>query len=192
LIRLATIVREERFWPDSVVAKARERMMIAIGRVVTLEDICMKYDPEAVFRTAASVVEERVAVIQEENERMGYGSPCHACRSPRNRDDPAYEFGLAQIVDQKTNWGGALATLALNVVTVPLGFAVGARPGSTTRARIARCRLVLCGRCGASRRGVFGGFKVSEQDCRLHPSWSRLYGQGFTTFLDRERLSRFQ
>lgn len=192
LIRLATIVREHRLWPDSVVSKARSEMIAGCGRVLTLEDICMKYDPEAVFRAATSVIKDRTAQIEEANERMGHGSPCHACRAPRKRDDPEYEFGLAQILDKKTNWGGALAMLAVNVVTVPLGVAVGARPGSTTSARIARCRLVLCSRCGEERRGFFGGLKVSEADCRRHPSWTRLHSQGFTTFLDHERLARFK
>jgi hypothetical protein len=123
-----------------------------------------------VSRTIANRVEE----IKEAMERSGHGRPGHLCASPRGDDDPSYEFGLARILEEKTEWGGAAAALALNLLTLPLGFALGARPGSSTRANVARCRLVLCQACARSHRGFFGGLRIAEADCANHPSWRLL------------------
>jgi hypothetical protein len=95
-------------------------------------------------------------------------------------------------IEEKTEWGGALATLALNALTLPLGIAVGARPGKSTTAQVARCCLVLCQACGRRHRGFFSGLKLSEVDCARHPSWGRLQNEGFDRFLDHAALDRFR
>lgn len=191
LIRLATVSQEHEFWPEEVVREARTTLLSRYGHVPTLQDLCTHYPPDLVFGYARVLIDRRVADMREVMERMGHDSPCHLCRAQRASQDPTYTFGLARVIEKKTNWGGALGMLALNVVTMPLGIGVAARPGSSTTANIARCRLVMCANCGAQRRGFFGGSRISEHDCRYHPSWSRLWAAGFTTFLDAEQLSNY-
>lgn len=190
-IRCATVVRENRLWPDKEVANARHILQVQFRSEPTLEQLAEKYGAEAVAAVAQHVIRSRIAEVQQVTERLGDGSPCHLCGSPRTPMDPSYEFGLARIVEEKTEWGAAGAALALNLLTLPLGVAVGARPGKSTRANIARCRLVMCASCGKKKTGWFSGLRLGESDCSRHPSWKRLKDEGFDRFLDDRELAKF-
>jgi hypothetical protein len=192
LIRLVTICSYEDNWPDATVAQVRKQLQQQYGRVPSLDALAARFGEETVIQEARAFLKERTSEIRETCERLGIGSPCHLCQAQRDDKAPHYEFGLACAVTKKTNWGGWAATLALNVVTVPFGAVVTALPGSTTQARIARCRLVFCERCAAQRRGFFGGLRATHDDCRRHPSWQRLHQEGFTRWLDREELAKFK
>lgn len=191
LIEFATIVREHDLWPDELVDRVRNLLLQSYGHLPTLVELANRFGADTVREVAHRTINDRIAVLKEAQERMGHGSPCHLCGGTRSDADPTYSFALAQIIEKKTNWGGALATLAFNVATIPLGFAVGARPGSSTKARLVRCRLVLCATCGGRLKGFFGGLKISQQECQRHPSWARLVREGFDTFLNHEELARY-
>jgi hypothetical protein len=189
-IRCATLVHEQRLWPDSEIADARHMLQVQFRCEPTLEDLAARYGSDVVSAVVTNVIESRIAEVKEHAERAGRGSPCHLCASPQTEAN--YEFGLAQILEEKTEWGTAGAALALNLLTLPFGIAVGAGPGKSTRAKIARCQLVLCAACTRSRTRFFGGLKITEDDCSKHPSWNRLKAQGFDRFLDQDQLSRYR
>jgi hypothetical protein len=191
-IRCATLIQEQRLWPDSEIADARHMLNVQFRREPTLEDLATSYGAEVVNAVAKHVITSRLAEVAQMAERMGHGSPCHLCGSPRTDTDPYYEFGLARILEEKTEWGTAGAALAMNLLTLPFGIAVGAGPGKSTRANIARCRLVLCHTCCKSRERFFSGLKISESDCAKHPSWNRLHNEGFDRFLDDRKLAQFR
>jgi hypothetical protein len=192
LVRLVVMSSFDDLWSERDMGAARQALHQRYGRVPDLAAVAERFGTEAVKAIAREWVAERVAFLREAMERMGTDSPCHLCARPRRDEDPHYEFGLARNVQTKTHWGGALGALALNVVTLPLGVAVAGRPGSTTTANIARCRLVLCQACALERRGFFGGIRPSQTDCERHPSWGRLQAEGFTRFLDKEALAQFR
>jgi hypothetical protein len=194
LVQLATIVEEHTLWPRSLVSDARERLVQMCGHVPSLEQLAERASAEQVYGLAARVIEERDRVQHEIDEELGEGHPCHLCGTPRDHNDLDYLFGLAMMISHKTHWAGAAGTLALNVVTIPLGAFVAALPGSSSRAYIKRCRLVMCASCGNKRKGGFWNnheLKVSHGDCARHPSWKRLQAAGYTTFLDHRRLQQF-
>jgi hypothetical protein len=132
-------------------------------------------------------------VQRETDEEMGQGSPCHLCASARDHNDLDYLFGVARVLSSTTHWGGAVATLALNALTVPLGVVVGALPGTSSEMHLKQLRLVMCATCGNRRKGSFWNnheLKVTKLDCSRHPAWKRLYAQGYTTWLDHRRLQQ--
>lgn len=192
-IRWATMVHEPRLWPDSEIDEAKRGLTKQFTKVPTLDELAEKLGAAVVPAVVRHVLESRVGEIREVAERRGHGAPCHLCAAPRDDDrDPSFEFGLAKILEEKTEWGTAGAALALNILTLPLGFAVGARPGKSTRAQIARCRLVLCAACGKKHTGFFGGLKIREHHCSQHPSWARLQQDGFDRYLDTDELAKYQ
>lgn len=192
LIEFTTIAQESRYWDDSSVDQARAKLSSRYGRVPRLEDLAEHFDPAVVYGFAREVVERRHRELIEAGERMGWDVSCHLCSDPNVKASSKYLFGLAKMIEKKTHWGGALAVLALNVVTLPLGVAVGGRPGTSARAHIARCQLVMCDRCSSQRQGFWGGLSVGEHDCKRHPSWGRLTTAGFTTFLNTESLNKYR
>lgn len=191
LIRYVTIARKSDFWSDEVVESARQTLVAEYGRVPAFEDLAARFGEDLVVKVVRDMVKSRLAQLRQWQEQMGEDSPCHICECERGAGDPHYDFGLAANVKTKRNWAGAVGVLALNALTLPLGVAVGARPGTTTTANIARCRLVLCARCARDREGFWGGLKVSEEDCQQHPSWSRLVAEGYTRFLNQETLAQY-
>lgn len=192
LVRLVVMSCFDDLCSQREMAADRHALVEKYGRVPDLHALGERFGEESVKRIAREWVTARIEFLREFMERIGTDSPCHLCGQPRRNEDPEYEFGLARNVQTQTHWGGALGALALNVVTLPLGFAVAGRPGSTTTANIAQCCLVLCARCGAMRRGFFGGLKVTRQACERHPSWSRLQAEGFTRYLDKDQLAEFR
>ncbi|MEZ4360666.1 MAG: hypothetical protein R3B48_10815 [Kofleriaceae bacterium] len=191
-IECATMVQESQLWPDEQVDTARRRLMRGWGHIPTLEQLAERFDdPELVRTVATQVVSARLAEIREVAERLGHGSPCHLCGAPRGPHDPFYDFGLAEIIEDRTEWGRAGATFALNLLTLPLGFAVGATPGRRTQAKVARCTLVMCEVCGR-QLGGFLGSRITQEHCSRHPSWNRLVSAGFNTFLAREDLAKYR
>lgn len=188
LIGMVTIVSYPDIWEPSVVDSARRALQKQYGRLPTLPDLAVRFGRPAVEEIARSILEFRERELKDAAERMGNAELCHLCGAGRRSDDKFYEFALAK--DVKKHWGGAIAKLALNVVTVPLGVVIAARPTET--ATLARCRLMLCGRCTEARRGLLGGLRVTREDCRKHPAWDRLLGQGFDRFVDAENLTRFR
>lgn len=193
LIRLVTIASRDDIWSDSDVADAKARLVRQYGRVPSLDDLASRFGEDVVIEVAKSAIEARHALLLEASERFGIGAKCHLCQRSRNDGDPTYEFGLARILDHKKNWAGAAGMLALNIVTMPLGVAVGPRRiGSTTTAQISRCKLVSCRACSDARRGFFGGIKFTHADCRKHPSYDRLVREGFDTFLSNEELAGYR
>lgn len=190
-IRCATMIRESQLWSARELDDARHILQVQFRREPTLEELAAKYGAEVTAAVVQHVLRSRVAEVKLVAERLGDGSPCHLCGSPRTPLDPSYEFALARVLEEKTEWGTAGAALALNLLTLPFGVAVGARPGKSTRANIARCRLVLCAACGKRKTGWFSGLRLDESDCSRHPSWNRLKAEGFDRFLDDRELARF-
>jgi hypothetical protein len=188
-IELATVVREARLFPDEQVGDAQRKLKRGWGYIPTLEQLAEICGIELVQEVANRVLSVRVAELRERMERAGHGSPCHLCGGPRQDHDPRYDFGLAKIIAQQTEWGGTVASLALNIFTLPLGFAVGATPGQSTQAQISRCTLVMCGGCAQRKSSFFGGLKLTRDDCSRHPSWNRLVHSGFDRFLSAEELA---
>lgn len=194
LVQLATVVEESTLWPPPVVTSARQQLVQLCGHVPSLEQLGERFTAETVYSIAARMIEQRDVVQRETDEELGEHSPCHLCGAPRDHNDLDYLFGLAQVASSKMHWGASVASLAANALTLPLGVFVAAAPGSSTRAYIKRCRLVMCGLCGNARKGSFWNnheLRVSPKDCRKHPSWNRLQAAGYTTFLDHRRLQQF-
>jgi hypothetical protein len=192
MIECATIIRHGELWPDPKIAAARSDLRGKFRREPTLEELAETYDAAIVAAVSNHVIVERVKEVQQAMVRMGHGAPCHLCATPRGDGAPYFEFGLAKILENKTEWGDFGATMALNLLTIPLGFGVGARPGRSTTAQIVRCRLALCEACVKKRTGFFGGLKISEVDCAKHPSWVELHSEGFTKYLDPEELAKYR
>jgi len=188
-IELATVVREARLFPDEQVREAQRKLQRGWGYIPTLEQLAEICGVELVQEVANRVLGVRVAELRERMERAGHGSPCHLCGGPRQENDPSYAFGLAKILGQQTEWGGTVASLALNLFTLPLGFAVGATPGQSTQAQISHCTLVMCGGCAQRKSTRFSGLKLTRDDCARHPSWNRLVKDGFDRFLSAEELA---
>jgi hypothetical protein len=194
IIELATIVEERALFPIEQVTSAEHRLRNLCGKVPTLEQVAQWTSTELVYNLAARVVDERVRVAKETSEELGENSACHLCGGYRDHNDLDYMFGLAKMISKQTHVAGAVATLALNALTVPLGAFVAAVPGSSSRAYIKRCRLLMCGVCGNQRKGNFWNnheMKVSQADCAKHPSWQRLAQAGYTTFLDHRKLAQY-
>lgn len=195
LVQLATIVEEHTLWPPAAVSEARERLTNLCGHVPSLEQLAEKTSADQVYGIAARVIEARDREKREMDEEMAVEcQKCHLCGGWRDHNDLDYLFGLARMVSSTTNWAGAAGALALNLLTAPLGVIVGALPGTSSRAYIKRVRLVMCATCGNRRKGSFWNnheLKVSQQDCRKHPSWARLETAGYSTFLDQQRLQQF-
>lgn len=194
IIELATIVEERAMFTMDQVADARHRLEHLCGNVPTLEQLAQRTSTELVYSFAARVVDERERVAKETAEELGETNACHLCGTYRDHNDLDYLFGLAKMISQKTHVAGAAATLALNVLTLPLGVFVAAIPGTSSRAYIKRCRLVMCAACGNKRKGGFWNnheMKVSRGDCSKHPSFNRLCEDGYTTFLDHRKLAQF-
>jgi hypothetical protein len=194
LVPLATIVEEHAMWPSAMVADARQRLTFLCGHVPSLEQLAERASAERVYGLAARVIDERERVQRELDEEFGEGSACHLCGGWRDHNDLDYTFGLARVISHETHWASSAATLALNALTLPLGAFVAAAPGSSTRAQIKRCRLVMCASCGNKRKGGFWNnheLKVTARDCASHPSYKRLSAEGYTKFLDHVRLQQF-
>jgi hypothetical protein len=194
IVQLATIVEEHTLWPRTLVDDARWRLAEMCGQVPSLEQLAEHASVEQVYGLAARVIEERDRVQREIDEELAEGNPCHLCGGFRDHNDLDYMFGLAKMLSQRTHWGGAVAAVALNALTIPLGAVVAALPGSTQRAYVKQCRLVMCAACGNKRKGGFWNnheLKVTARDCANHPSWNRLQAAGFTTFLDHRRVQQF-
>jgi hypothetical protein len=190
LVRLVVIAQHAELWPEPTVAQVNDLLFEEYGRIPSLSALADRFGEDLVKSEAQRFLKRRKSEIAEAEERLGVDSPCHLCGD----DDVTtfYEFGLAKILERKQNWGGAIASLALNVVTVPFGMAIVPRPGTTTTAQIARCRLMMCDDCVHHRRGLLGGLKVTEQDCAFHPSWDRLVNAGHAEFLNTEQLARYK
>jgi hypothetical protein len=194
IIQLATTVEEHAVFTCDQVAEARHRLENLYGSVPTLEQLAQRTSSELVYGIAARVVDERERVQRETSEELGETNACHLCGGYRDHNDLDYMFGLAKMISKQTHVAGAAGVLALNVLTVPLGVFVTAMPGTSSRAYIKRCRLVMCGVCGNKRRGGFWNdheMKVTQADCAKHPSWARLQADGYTTYLDRRKLAQF-
>ena len=176
-------------YPDADVARARTVLTKEIGRVPVLADLAQRYGAESTNAIAHEILSTRKAEIDDLVERMGHGSPCHLCKGPRKDNDPFYEFSLAK--DIKKKWGGALAMLAVNVVTVPLGVVVGPR-GPGLQATLARCRLVMCSSCANRHKNFFGVVHVTQAECSRHPAWNRLIDAGYNRYFDRVKTSQFK
>lgn len=192
LILYVTIVTYPQVFPDNFFEEAQMKLLEAYGRTPTLDDLAAKFGREPVASIVAEFLEHRKAEIDDASERMGIDSPCHLCGAARSDDDPYYEFALARDVQTKRSWGGFLAKMALNVVTVPLGVALVSAPGTTVSARLARCRLVLCRACAGARTARTKVLQVSEAECRRHPSWARLTAAGYAVFYDAVELADFR
>jgi hypothetical protein len=194
LVRFATIVEEHTLWPRSLVADARERLTNMCGHVPSLEQLAARASAEQVYAIAARVIEDHDRIQRETAEELGENSPCHLCGGFRDHNDLDCLFGLARVVSRKLDVAGSVASLAMNVLTLPFGVFVGSLPGSSTEAYVKELRLVMCATCGNRRKGSFWNnheLKVSRQDCAKHPSWARLAAGGFTTFLDPRQLQQF-
>lgn len=191
-IRLVAVCTFEDHWPKGTVAQVRGYLHQQYGCVPPLGFLAVRYGEGLVRNEVSALLNERAAEEEEASERLGVGSACHLCQSERSDKSPHYEFGLASSIKEETHWMPWLAMLASNIITIPLGFGVSGRPGSTTEARIARCRLVFCDGCAAERRGFFGGIRITNADCRRHPSWNRLHSSGYTRWLDQQELAKFK
>ena len=193
VIHFATKIAKPDHWPDSEVVEAHAWLTNVYGQVPTLEDLAEQFGEETVIGFANRTLAERTAAVEDATERLGIGSNCHLCGAARVQSDPFYDFGLAHILSKKRNWAAAAGTLAFNVVTVPLGVVVAPRGiGSSTTAKVARCRLVLCEGCGREHRSWLGALKITAIDCSKHPSWARLLASGYSKFLDSEELASYR
>ncbi|MCC6652395.1 MAG: J domain-containing protein [Candidatus Eisenbacteria bacterium] len=192
IVFLVAVSEFSKLWPDDLVKGARELLVRELGRVPTLEDLAPRLGEAFVANLAESFVRDRQAELRGIAEQLGLGSPCHLCGGERDESDPYVEFGMARNVQSKTEWAPVIGMLALNVVALPLGFVVGAGPGSSTTAEIARCRLVVCSSCAEERKGLWGGIKVDFTDFKKHPSFGRLYAAGHTQVLSAEKLREFK
>jgi hypothetical protein len=193
LVKLIVVAHDSgKLWSDSQITEARQKLTAAYGEVPSPEAIAARYGPD-IAELARIILDDRINELEEFCARMGIGSPCHLCGGTRDAQDFDYEFGLAANVKTKRTWGAALVTLALNIVTVPLGAAVWAGPGKRTTANIARCRLVLCNACarmrGATKRG--SAVAATLDDCIRHPCFQKLYKSGYDTFLPEAELSQY-
>jgi hypothetical protein len=190
LIEMVTVLFKPELWPEDLVRKIAGELRKQYGRVPTLDDVAARFGEEAVTRVAKATIVQRATELKELAEQLGVNANCHICGGPRSCH---YEFALGRIVSHQKHWGAAVGTLALNILTVPLaGMIVGPRGvGSTTRASLARCRLILCDECADTRRGFFGNLKVTQADCQRHPSWNRLIRAGFNRYFDADLLAKY-
>jgi hypothetical protein len=193
VIRFVTKIAKPDHWPGSEVGEAHTWLTNVYGQVPTLEDLAEQFGEETVIGIANKALAERTAAVEDATERLGIGSNCHLCGATRAEQDPFYDFGLAHILSKKRDWASAAGTLAFNIVTVPLGVVVAPRGiSSSTTAKVARCRLVLCKGCGREHSSWLGTLKIAENDCSKHPSWARLVTSGYSKFLDSEELAKYR
>lgn len=188
LVRLVTMNEYPQMFSAAEIESAKKQLLKNYGRLPTLAELMQKLGEEAIGTLAKEVLSVRETELQEIAERMGVGSPCHLCGGARNDSDPHYEFSLARNVQK--SWGGVVAKLALNVVTMPFGVVVAPK-GPGLKANLARCRLVLCSSCGEQRKGIFGAIKATQEECQSHPSWNRLVSAGFNKYFDRVETAKF-
>lgn len=189
-IECATMLARPQLWPAAVLGSARTDIRVICRSEATLEELSERFGEHVVAAVSQRVLGARVREIQEVMERMGEDSLCHLCGEGRRH--AYYEFGLAKVLEENTDWSGTAASLAANLLTVPLGFAVAAGPRSSKSAQIARCRLVMCASCIKARTGFFGGLKIGAAQCAKHPSWARLVREGYNQFLDSNALEQYQ
>jgi len=188
LVKLVVTVEFSQMYSQAEVENARKLLVKNYGRVPTLDELGLKIGTDSITALAKEELSRRKIEIEDVMERMGIGSRCHLCGGERADEDPHYEFSLAKNLKKK--WGGTLAKLAINVVTVPLGVVVAPR-GPGLSADLARCRLVMCSSCGEQHKGVFGAINATKGECEKHPSWNRLVAAGFDRYFDKVETAKF-
>lgn len=188
----AVVAAYPEMWPEEEVIDSRLALAKACGRVPTLEELGGQLGHAPVKQISAELVRRRATHLEEMVEQMAEGDDCHLCGAARRKEDPYYEFAVAIVHGEKHEWGRAAGVLALNAITMPFGVGVGMEVGTSYRASIARCRLALCDDCATRRRGFFGGWKVTQEDCSNHPSWERLLKQGYSRYLNHQVLAEYK
>ena len=188
LVTAVVVVTCPNLYSDKEVSDARNFLMKTVGQVPSTEEVVIGFGGEKVMLFIKEVIQSRQELLKETAEMMGIGSGCHLCGKPRSERDPKYDFSLAKNIEK--TWGKAIATLALNVVTAPLGVVMTAGPG--VKANLVRCRLVMCAKCGAKYKGFLGGINVPMEICRKHPSWNRLLAAGYLNFFDQAQTAEFK
>ena len=179
---------EYKLWPQAEVEQVRRTFMARRGQVLTLEDAAQQFDVEKLNEVLQRMVSEQHDSIQFSNALQSVGSPCHACGSTEQLN--TYDFGLAKIIKQERDWSSTGISAAVSAVTIPLlGTGALYGPSKTKTAQILRMKLMLCRSCIEKRKGIFGGFKLVEEHCRLHLVWSKCQGAGFTKFIGPSELS---
>jgi hypothetical protein len=192
LIELVVVCSFPERWSDAEVTVARTQLEARYGRVPSLEALAERFGERTVLELGDGVLARRDAINTDAAERLGVGSACHLCAAARAAADPFYHFGLARSVQRRIGWGVWIARIAANVITIPLGVAIGALPGVRTTAQIVRLRLALCSSCARQRRSFFGELKMSVRDCCRHPSWQRMQSAGFAVWIDQDTLAKYK
>jgi hypothetical protein len=105
---------------------------------------------------------------------------CHACGRKDNLH--GWDFGLGKPISTKRAWGKTAWSIAVSAVSLSLGGAgIVQLPGTKTRLRVLRLRLILCESC---IRG--------QTNYTLHPWWEPARRLGYTEFLSADDMEKLQ
>lgn len=192
-IQRVVMLQRPKPWPRAALESAEVGLREEYGHVPTLAELAAEHGAALVTRVAEQMAAAITALQQEaarEPERMAPRGPCHLCAGRRDDDEPSYVFARVLRYENRVEWGGTLAGLALTALFSPIGVGVTVRPRRVVSGHVAPCRLLLCVACARTRRGLFGGLKVSEADCAKHPASPRLKAGGYDSFLSHAQLEK--
>jgi hypothetical protein len=185
LVALAAICEVKDHWSANDIELAREELLNEFGRVPTVADLATHVGDEAETRAIAH------RYIRRRKKQIRANSRCHICNGPRSETGPEYEFGLAQgRVTENDGGSGILTNIALNAVTLPFGAAASHSTRKNVYMHAVRLRLLLCDRCASAGRSVTAG--LGEGDCKHHPYWELLAGEGYFEFIGRGELEQLE
>jgi len=105
---------------------------------------------------------------------------CYFCGS--KWDLQTTPFGLSRVVAVTRKWAGTAASIAANLITIPLGTFVFKRPDKQTEYMTLRLRFVVCNDCIKLHKPFAGSLPFRIRDYRKHPIYSIARKCGFREF----------
>ena len=181
-LRLILAANDEDFkmWPKNNVNYAK-RVCIKNWQYVPSLDTAIR---ELGLELSKSIYTEIKQDRLFKNALIGHGSPCHYCGSELELG--GFEFALMRVTNNKRNWNGTIASIALSTITLPLiGGATLKLPTKSLNGAAHLLKLVACKSCMQRNSNILGLFIPNEERASHHPLWKPLYEAGFTRlFLD--------